>query len=482
VRLHDTRLKDVVPIQPTRPGVLTIYACGPTVYRDAHVGNMRTFLLTDVIRRTAELEGLKVRLVQNITDVGHMADDTGLGDDGAPADAAVDEGQADTEDKVLKQAATEGRSALDIARDYEDRFHRDLSALNIKPAEAYPRASESIGLMIDLIQNLMDSGHAYVGGDGSVYFDAKSFPGYGELSGNRLADLRPGHRFEGGVDPAKRFHADWALWKKAQDTRTQLVWDTPWGVGFPGWHTECSAMSLSLLGDSIDVHTGGIDLRFPHHEDERAQSNSATGKDVVRHWVHGEHLLFEGRKMSKSAGNVVLVSDVVARGLDPLSLRFALLQHRYRQQMNLTWSALEAADSTLTRWRQKVAQWANEPSAAMPPEVIDQITEALFDDIDTPRAILLMRELEKDDRVAPGAKFEVFAYVDRVLALDLARLVGQPLPAAADIPDDVAALVEQRAAARAAKDWPASDTLRDAIAALGYSVVDTPGGQEIDRS
>jgi len=482
VRLYDTRLKDVVPIQPARPGVLTIYACGPTVYRDAHVGNMRTFLLTDVIRRTAELEGLKVRLVQNITDVGHMADDTGLGDDATPAEPAVDEGQADTEDKVLKQAATEGRSALDIARDYEDRFHRDLSALNIKPAEHYPRASESIDLMIDLIGKLMDSGHAYVGGDGSVFFDAQSFPGYGELSGNRLADLRPGHRFEGGVDPSKRFHADWALWKKAQDTRTQLVWDTPWGVGFPGWHTECSAMSLAILGDSIDIHTGGIDLRFPHHEDERAQSNSATGKDVVRHWVHGEHLLFEGRKMSKSAGNVVLVSDVIARGLDPLALRFALLQHRYRQQMNLTWSALEAADSTLVRWRQKVALWATEPSAAMPSEFIDPITEALFDDIDTPRAIMLMRELEKDERVAPGAKFEVFAYVDRVLAVDLARSVGQPQPAPESIPDEVRALVDERAAARAAQDWAASDALRDAIAALGFAVVDTPGGQEVGRA
>ena len=488
MRLYDTRQKDVVPIVTARSGVLSIYACGPTVYRDAHVGNMRTFLLTDVIRRVAELEGLQVRLVQNITDVGHMADDTGLADaDAAQGDVDegqgdVDEGQAGTEDKLLRQAATEGRSALDIARDYEQRFHRDLSALNIKPAEAYPRASESIDLMIDLIRRLMDTGHAYVGGDGSVFFDARSFPGYGELSGNRLADLRPGHRFEGGVDPAKRFHADWALWKKAQDTRTQLVWDTPWGVGFPGWHTECSAMSLALLGETIDVHTGGIDLRFPHHEDERAQSNSATGKDVVRHWVHGEHLLFEGRKMSKSAGNVVLVSDVIAHGLDPLALRFALLQHRYRQQMNLTWNALEAADTTLTRWRQKVALWATAPSAAMPADYVDRVTEALVDDIDTPRAITILRELEKDDTVPPGAKFETFAYVDRVLALDLVRLVGRPQPEAEELPDDVALLADQRAAARATKDWAASDALRDELAGLGFVVVDTPAGQEITRA
>lgn len=476
MRLYDTRQKSVAEIVPAREGVLTVYACGPTVYRDAHVGNMRTFLLTDLIRRVAQLQGLQVVVVQNITDVGHMADDTGLGDE---ALGAVDEGQGGGEDKVLREAATEGTSALDIARRYEDRFHRDLAALNIYPAEHYPRASESIDLMIDLISTLMSRGHAYVGGDGSVFFDARSFPGYGELSGNRLEDLRPGHRFEGGVDPAKRFHADWALWKKSQDTRTQLVWDTPWGVGFPGWHTECSAMSLALLGDTIDVHTGGIDLRFPHHEDERAQSNSATGTDVVRHWVHGEHLLFEGRKMSKSAGNVVLVSDVIARGLDPLALRLALMQNRYRQQMNLTWDSLAAADSTLSRWRDRVAQWATQPSAAMPADVVGPMVDALADDLDTSRAILLLRELEKRTDIPDGAKFEVFAYLDRVLGLDLARTVGQAPPAEITVPAEAAALLEARAAARAAKEWAESDRIRDALADLGYVVTDTPEGQQL---
>jgi cysteinyl-tRNA synthetase len=474
VRLYDTRQKAVVDIVPARPGRLTMYACGPTVYRDAHVGNMRTFLMTDLIRRVAELEGQQVSLVQNITDVGHMADDTGLGDQ---QDADIDEGQGDGEDKVLGEAARQGTTALDIARRYEDRFHADLSRLNIRPAAHYPRASESIDLMIDLIATLMDRGHAYVGTDGSVFFDARSFAGYGELSGNRLDDLRPGHRFEGGVDPAKRFHADWALWKRAGENRTQLVWDTPWGPGFPGWHTECSAMSLALLGSSIDVHTGGIDLRFPHHEDERAQSNCATGTDVVRYWVHGEHLLFEGRKMSKSAGNVVLVEDVVGRGLDPLALRLALMQNRYRQQMNLTWDALSAAHTTLLRWRARVAEWATSPSAAMPPDVVGGITSALAEDLDIPRAILLLRELERDDAIAPGAKFEVFAYLDRVLGLDLARDVGRT-PMVTSIPAQVEELLDQRATARAAKDWSASDALRDEIAALGWTVTDTKDGQQ----
>ncbi len=259
---------------------------------------------------------------------------------------------------------------MDVARHYEAAFHSDLSLLGIRPAQAYPRASESIGLMLDLIGRLVERGHAYVGEDGSVFYDAASFPTYGALSGNRLDALRPGHRFEGAVDEAKRFHADWALWKRAGDRR-QLVWDSPWGPGFPGWHIECSAMSVHFLGDVIDVHTGGIDLRFPHHEDERAQSDAAVGHEVVRHWVHGEHLLFEGRKMAKSSGNVVLLRDVVARGLDPLALRLAFLGTRYRTQVDLSWDAIAAADRQLTRWRDRVADWAEEPSRPVPAELAE---------------------------------------------------------------------------------------------------------------
>jgi len=473
VQLYDTKAKSVVPIVPARAGLLSVYACGPTVYRDAHVGNMRTFLLPDLIRRTAEAEGLQVRLVQNITDVGHMADDTGLGDAGG-----IDEGQGGGDDKVLAQAAREGRGALAVARAYEDAFHRDLALLNIYPADEYPRASESIPLMIDLITTLMESGHAYVGGDGSVFFDAQSYANYGELSGNRLDQLRPGHRFDGGVDDSKRFHADWALWKKSGPTRTQLIWDTPWGTGFPGWHTECSAMSLHFLGDSIDIHTGGIDLRFPHHEDERAQSNCVTGTEVVRHWVHGEHLLFEGRKMSKSTGNVVLVSDVVARGLDPLALRLAFMQNRYRQQLNLTWESLTAADTTIRRWRERVSQWATGPSAALSAEHLDAMKSAFADDLDTPRAITVLRDLEKDPAVSDGAKLETFLAADRLLGLDLARDIGKA-PTVVELTAEAADLLEQRRIARAEKQWARSDELRDALAALGYAVTDTSDGQVI---
>ena len=467
LRLTDTRTRRVEDIVPATAGALSVYACGPTVYRDAHVGNLRTFLLTDLIRRIGEYHGLRVTVVQNITDVGHMADDRGLAESG--------------EDKLLSQSRAENRSALDVARHYETAYFTDLDRLGIKAADIAPRASESIDLMINLIGQLIDKGHAYVGGDGSVYFDAQSISDYGALSGNRLDQLRPGHRFTVEEDPVasgrKRFHADWALWKSAGTTRTQLVWETPWCLGFPGWHIECSAMSLHHLGPTIDIHTGGIDLRFPHHEDEKAQSDAVAGHEVVRHWVHAEHLLFDGRKMAKSTGNVVLVSDVIDRGFDPLALRLCFLEHHYRQQMNLTWEAIGAAQSTLDRWRSKVAAWAEEPSAPMDDPTRHEVVAAFDDDLDTPRAIRALRRLERDESVAAGSRFETFAHLDRLLGIDLARNVGRP-PVVVDLPAGAQELLTAREAARAAKQWSDSDRLRDELAALGVTVTDTKDGQQ----
>ena len=460
LRLYDTRTRQVETIEPVRRGRLSVYSCGPTVYRPAHVGNLRSYLLADLIRRTAGRHRLLVTSCQNITDVGHLVDDTEIDPEG--------------EDKVAVQAQAEGKSPLDLARFYEEAFHADCAALNIHPADSYPRASESIDMMIDLIARLIETGHAYAVPGGSVYFDARSFPSYGELSGNRLGDLRPSPDQQ-GADPDKRFHADWALWKAARSGR-ELTYAAPWGTGFPGWHTECSAMSLHYLGETIDVHTGGIDLRFPHHEDDRAQSNSVTGHEVVQHWVHGEHLLFEGRKMAKSTGNVVLLADLTARGLDPLALRFAFLDHRYRQQLNLTWAVLEAADRTLRRWRERVAEWARSPSKPMCAEYVSDFAAAFDDDLDTPAALRVLRSLEKDGEIAPGAKFETFAHADHLLGLDLARDIGRE-PAPRPLPDDAADLLEERAAARTAADWPLADRLRDQLGTLGVTVTDTPAGQ-----
>jgi cysteinyl-tRNA synthetase len=454
LRLHDTRTGKVEDIVPATPGVLRIYACGPTVYRDQHVGNMRSYLLPDLISRVARRAKLRVDLVVNVTDVGHLVGDV---EDGA-------------EDKLASQARAEERSIAEVADHYLARFHADLAALNIHPAAAYPRASESIDLMLRLTATLIERGNAYVGDDGNVWFDARSFPSYGAISHNRLDALQASADEVG----SKRFHADWALWK-ATAPDAAVVFGSPYGPGFPGWHLECSAMSLDALGESIDVHTGGIDLRFPHHEDERAQTEAAVGHEVVHHWVHGEHLLFEGRKMAKSVGNVVLMDDVVGAGLDPLAVRLAFLRMRYRQQTDLDWDALRAADRQLTRWRRDVARWAESPSEAMDAGYVRRVEAAFADDLDTPSAVVALQELFGDGTVSQGARFETAASLDQLFGLDLARDVGK----APDVlPDGAAALLEQRQEARGSRDFATSDRLRDELAAIGVAVKDTGAGQE----
>ncbi|MEV7013859.1 cysteine--tRNA ligase [Streptosporangium sp. NPDC051022] len=459
LRLYDTRRRQVEPVVPQGARSMRMYTCGPTVYRHAHVGNLRSYLLADLIRRVSERHRVRVVACRNITDVGHLTDDA--------------ESDPGGEDKVLAQARAEGRTGLEIARFYEEAFRADTATLNIRPPEHSPRASETIDLMIEMIAKLIEKGHAYATPDGSVFFDATSFPTYGEISGNRLDRLKPGHRSE-GVDPRKRLHADWALWKPAD---RELTWEAPWGRGFPGWHIECSAMSLRFLGERVDLHTGGIDLRFPHHENERAQSDAAAGHEVVDHWVHGEHLLFDGRKMAKSTGNVVLLDDVAAAGLDPLAVRLALLEHRHRQQMNLTWDTLRAADRTLARWRSRVAEWSESPSRPMPAERVAGIEAAFDDDLDTPLALRLLRELERDDSIAPGARLEAFLHLDQILGLDLPIDIGR----SPSLPPGAGELLEQRLRARAAGDWAASDRLREELTGLGVRVADTPDGQTWSR-
>ena len=445
MKLYDTQSRQLKET-PSTNSALTMYCCGPTVYRDAHVGNLRTFMLADLISRVAALSGIKVALIQNITDVGHMSEDFA------------------EDDKILSQATSEKISPLAIALKYEEQFHKDLSLLNITKADAYPRASESIELMQSMITQLIARGFAYIGEDSSVYFDAQKFSGYGEISGNKLDSLKPGHRYEYHNDGAKKFHADWALWKAAGE-RKEMIWDSPWGPGFPGWHIECSAMSMKFLNEHVDVHVGGIDLRFPHHENERAQSNSVIGAEAVALWVHGEHLLFEGKKMSKSSGNVVLVSDLVSRGIDPLALRLCFLENRYRSQMDLTWNAINAADETLKRWRSKMSTWGMSTEDA-----IDSDIEAAFNnDLDTPKVIIRLREIEKSNL---ANKRELFLYADRVLGLDLARPIQ-----IRELTEQMQNLLDQRNNARLEKRWADSDSLRVELESLGLAIKDTPDGQ-----
>ena len=445
MKLYDTQSRQLKEIDVTRKQI-QMYCCGPTVYRDAHVGNLRTFLLSDLIARVVQLNGSHPYLIQNITDVGHMSEDFV------------------NDDKLLTQAKLEKVDPFEIARKYEAKFHQDLADLNIVPAAGYPRASESIDLMLTLIGKLIDADFAYVGSDSSVYFSAQKFASYGAISGNKLDSLKPGHRYDYSEDGAKRFHADWALWKAAGD-RTEMVWESPWGKGFPGWHIECSAMSLELLDGHVDIHVGGIDLRFPHHENERAQSNALINTEAVDLWVHGEHLLFEGKKMSKSSGNVVLLKDVIERGIDPLAIRLCFLENKYRSQMDLTWSSIEAAHETLKRWRMKMSQWGSENTMQIDPE----IESAFNTDLDTPRVIMRLREIEKSES---ENKASIFRYADQVLGLDLDR----PLEAKV-LTLQMKALLDERALARAEKRWTDSDRLRVELENLGLEIKDTPEGQ-----
>jgi cysteinyl-tRNA synthetase len=462
LRVTNTLTRRKEPVRPRRPGVVRMYTCGPTVYRPAHVGNLRTFLLADLVRRALEADGAEVLQVQNITDVGHLTNER------------FDRG----EDRMLVSARLEQKTPAEIAEHYTQVYLADAAAMNLRPAHALPRASEYVPQMIELVQRLLDKDHAYEV-ESNVYFSVESFPQYGKLSRNTLDRLRAGHRQE-GVDPRKRHHADFTLWKAAGQERI-VKWDSPWGAGFPGWHIECSAMSLGELGEHIDVHTGGVDNVFPHHEDEIAQSEALVGHQVVTTWVHGEHLLTDRRRMAKSAGNFHDLRSVRERGHSPLAVRYLFLQARYRSQFNFTWEALAGAERALERLRARVSLWSRDQPAVAPDAPAPTATEAarpyqerfraaIEDDLDTPRALTVLNELEADETVPPAARFHTVGAFDRVLGLDLA------VAAEAELPPGAEELIERRRRARAERDWAAADRLREQLDAMGVEVVDTRTG------
>ena len=458
VSVYDTLAREVVELGPESGSELRMYSCGPTVYRYAHIGNLRTFMMADLIRRGLEYQGVAVRQIQNITDVGHMTDDV--------TDTGVD--------KMLLSAGLEGKGPMEIAEYYTNAFFDDVRAMNIQAAAEYPRATDFIPQMIEIISKLIERDRAYAAA-GGVYYDVQSFPAYGRLSGNTLDNLVAGHRKEID-DPNKRHHADFLLWRPAGDRRA-MRWPSPWGDGFPGWHIECSAMSIALLGERFDLHTGGEDNVFPHHEDEIAQSEGAVGHEVVRHWVHGAHLLSEGRKMAKSAGNFYELRDLAAQGhAEPLAARLLFLQSRYRAQMNFTLDALGAAERTLERWRRLVATWSKQPAVGDETGSIEayekRFLASLNDDLDTPQLVALAAEVVSTEALSPAAKAALLRRWDRVLGLDLGREVGVERP----IPDAARELVDQREAARRKKDFSTADRIRHKLLSLGVEVEDTPEG------
>ncbi len=450
MRLYNTLVRGEEELAPLEPGGVKMYSCGPTVYRYVHVGNLRTFMFADVLCRTLEYLGHSTTQVMNITDVGHLTDDT------------FDRG----EDKMLVSARLEKRSPVEIAAYYTQAFMDDAALVNIRPAARYPRATQYIPQMIEIIAKLLEMKHAYVV-DGTVYYDIASFPAYGRLSRNTTARLLAGSR--GEVDPRKRHPGDFTLWKAAGEHRIQ-VWPSPWGDGFPGWHIECSAMSMSLLGDRFDIHTGGTDNVFPHHEAEIAQSEGVTGHEVVSTWMHGGHLLLAGTRMAKSAGNFFRITELVERGFDPLAFRYLMLQAKYRTKVNFSTEGLAGADHALTQLRERVAEWSHGvdgPTA----DYEERFRAALEDDLDLPAAMALVARLARSD-LAPRAKARLLIDWDRVLGLDL--LSSRE---AATLPDGTAELLAARERARSAKDFATSDHLRAMLAAKGVVVTDTPAGQ-----
>ncbi len=468
LRLYNTYSKRKEDFLPLTKGEVKIYNCGPTVYSYAHIGNFRSFAFADVLRRYLEFRGFKVRQVMNITDVGHLTEDT--------IDQGVDK---------LEKAAREGNlTVVEIARKFEEAFHQDRKKLNLLDAEAYPRATDYVPKMIEWVKTLIDKGHAYEV-DGEVYFDISTFPKYGRLSGNSLEDLTAGARI--AVDTKKKSPLDFALWKA--DPKHLMKWTSPWSEGFPGWHIECSVMGTSILGQTLDIHTGGEDNIFPHHESEIAQSEAATGEPFVRYWMHARHLLVDGKKMSKSEGNFYTVRQIFDKGFGGLDLRYVYLSSHYRQPCNFTFDGLEGARTARLRLQNFVDNLKIASRDKETPEADglckaheERFVLAMNDDLNTAGALAAVfdftREINKLEVGKSGAALAIaqMQRFDTVLGV-LQWNEETKDPEAAEID----ALVQKRQEARKAKDFAEADRIRDELMGRDIVLEDTPQGPRWKR-
>ncbi len=438
---------------PIHPGKVGIYSCGPTVYRSVSIGNYRAYLFADLLRRTFELNGYEVRHVMNITDVGHLTDD---GSDG--------------EDKLEKEARSREMTAWDIANMYTEEFLEGMNALNLLKPAIMPKATEHIKEQIAMVETLLEKGFAYQISDG-VYFDTAKLPDYGVLTGQKLEEKEEGARVE--VNTEKRNPSDFALWKfSPEDEKRQMEWESPWGVGFPGWHIECSAMSETYLDSPFDVHTGGEDLAPVHHTNEMAQTEGARGNKLAHYWMHNGFLTVDGGKMSKSLGNTYTIRDLIARGYDPIAFRYFVLGAHYKSPQNFTFEALDSAQNALKRLRGAVREWA-EPTT-IDTETLERFKKAVNDDLDTSAGLAVLWGLV-ESAVDSGVKSATILAMDSVLGLRLELYVAKPL----SIPSEIEVLLRERESARAIGDFAKSDELRAVIESKGYFVKDTKDGQKL---
>ena len=464
LKIYNSLKRQIEEIEPINKGEIGIYACGPTVYDYTHIGHGRKYVNDDVLRRVlAVIDELKVTHVQNITDVGHLVSDADTG-----------------EDKMEKGARKSGKTVWEVAEEYTEYFREVMRQLNVLPPSIECKATDHIKEQIELIGRILEKGHAYETEE-AVYFDVSSFPDYGGLFGQTMEEKLVGAREEVETETMKRNPADFALWFKrvGKFKDHTMYWSSPWGDGFPGWHVECSAMSMKYLGEQFDIHTGGEDHLSIHHPNEIAQSEAATGKKpFVKYWFHSVFLMVDGRKMSKSLGNYLRVEDVVAKGFTPLSLRYYFLSTHYRKPMNFTWEGLEGAASALRRLNESVVRltgeiedhgWSNEGDV-----YYRKFVEAVEDDLNMPAALAVVWEMMRSN-ITDQAKKNLIVVFDEVLGLDLG-VVGK-----VEIPENIQILVDEYSRAKLAKDYAASDLIRSQVLDGGYKIMDTQSGVVVEK-
>ncbi|HHV61001.1 MAG TPA: cysteine--tRNA ligase [Clostridiaceae bacterium] len=461
MKLYNTLTREKEEFKPIKEGEVSIYSCGPTVYNYAHIGNMRTYIFMDLLRRVLIYNGYKLKHVMNITDVGHLVSD-------------ADEG----EDKLVKAAMEEKKSPWEIAEYYTKVFFNDIEALNIGRPEIIAKATDHIGEMIDFVKGLEEKGYGYETSDG-IYFDVMKFKGYGKLSRIDLEDLMPGARIE--VNQEKRHPADFALWKKAPKEHI-MQWPSPWGMGYPGWHIECSAMGRKYLGDEFDIHTGGVDHIPIHHENEIAQTEALLGKPSAQRWLHGEFLLVDNGKMSKSLGNVYTISDLKAKGYEPLAFRYMCLNAHYRNKLNFTWEVLASAQVALDRL--KAGALAHKlGNQKVDNETVEkfkrEFDEAINDDLNIPMSMSVVWNIIRYPDKSPQL-FDLLVKMDSILGLNLGD-VKEEKDDEIELSPEIKALIEERQKARKEKNWKAADEIRDRLKAMGIILEDTPQGVKVRK-